>query len=94
MEAQKHTPSKLGQAHERLTTLTNSETFLLEWLGKEDSSAYGECKGRDLDVLVDLGLAEVGPMQPIYPTSRDFCRVSLTEAGWERRAALARAEGR
>jgi hypothetical protein len=39
--------------------LTRAEWDLLEWLGKEESSQYGECYGQSLDVLCGLGLAEV-----------------------------------
>jgi hypothetical protein len=68
--------------------LTSQEKFLLEWLGKEDSSALGECEGQSLNVLVNLDLAEVGPPRAgLHPHYR---RVSLTEAG---RAALASREG-
>jgi hypothetical protein len=67
--------------------LTEAERFLLEWLGKEDSSAYGECHGTDLDELFRRGLAIVSPQM----VGRDphYRRVSLTEAG---RAAISRTE--
>lgn len=38
---------------------TDAEQFLLEWLGKEDFSQYGECHGKSLDRLVELGLAQI-----------------------------------
>lgn len=38
--------------------LTKAQRFLLEWLSREDWSAYGECCGRDLDHLLREGLAE------------------------------------
>lgn len=61
------------------TALTSQEQFLLEWLGKEDSSALGECEGQSLTVLVNLGLAEIGPPRAgLHPHYR---RVSLTDAG-------------
>lgn len=63
--------------------MTKDEWFVLEWLSKEDSSAYGEAKGSELDRLIDLGIAEVGPMQPNYPNDKDYCRVFLTDYGWE-----------
>ena len=57
--------------------LTKPQRFVLEWLSKEDSSAYGECRGPDLDALVRLGLASVA--QPV----NDWSGVSLTDAGRE-----------
>lgn len=60
--------------------LTSMERFLLEWLSKDDSSnLYGECEGQALDVLVNLGLAKIGPT----PAGRHphYRRVSLTDAG-------------
>ncbi len=59
--------------------LTQAERFLLEWLGKEESSAYGECHGADLNELFRRGLAIVTPAM----VGRDphYRRVSLTEAG-------------
>lgn len=75
-----------------MTDLTKSEGFLLDWLGKEDSSAYGECHGADLDRLRALGLVT----WPVHPEGtadaaggslggkpvRGFWeRVRLTEAG-------------
>jgi hypothetical protein len=43
-----------------MTTLTDSEEFLLKWLAQEDSSQYGECHGSALDGLIEKGLAVVG----------------------------------
>ncbi len=45
-------------------TLTQPQVFLLEWLGKEEWSAYGECRSRDLDVLLALGLATLAQEPP------------------------------
>ncbi|RFC64606.1 hypothetical protein DY251_19200 [Mesorhizobium denitrificans] len=56
-----------------------TEKELLEWLGKEDSSAYGECHGEQLDALIAKGWAEVGPTPS--GRSRMYARVWLTEAG-------------
>lgn len=63
----------------KLTDLTSQEKFLLEWLGKEDSSALGECEGQSLTVLTNLGLASIGAT----PLGRHphYSRVALTEAG-------------
>lgn len=66
--------------------MTKEELFVLDWLGKEDTSAYGECKGSALDALVVAGLAQVGPSQA--GRSDDYRRVWLTEAGRQARAAL------
>jgi hypothetical protein len=52
--------------------------YLVEWLSKEDDSAFGECKGRDLDVLIDQGLARVVTRDQ---RGRGFDRVALTAAG-------------
>lgn len=38
---------------------TANEQFLLEWLGKEDFSQYGECHGSALDALVSAGLVQI-----------------------------------
>lgn len=56
-----------------------TEKDLLEWLGQEDSSAYGECHGEQLDALIAKGLAEVGPTPP--GRSQMYARVKLTETG-------------
>jgi hypothetical protein len=61
-------------------TYTSSQHHLLEWLAKEDHSAYGECKGRDLDRLFDLGLARVVITDQ---RGQDFNRVGLTDKGFE-----------
>jgi hypothetical protein len=66
-------------------TYTNSEHHILEWLSKEDHSAYGECKGRDLDKLMELGLARICIRDQ---RGRDFDRVQLTERGYEEAARL------
>lgn len=60
--------------------LTSGQQFLLEWLGKEDSSAFGECRGSDLQALLESGLAELGPY-PFRSNDENYRRVSLTEAG-------------
>ena len=57
--------------------LTSQEKFLLEWLGKEDNSAYGECYGSALNVLINCGLAQTSETPP-----SDYSRVSLTDAGF------------
>lgn len=41
--------------------LTKEQNDLIEWLGKEDNNAFGECHGQTLDELVMLGLAVIWP---------------------------------
>ena len=69
-----------------LKELSGEEQFLLKWLSKEDSSAYGECYGYSLNTLINTGLAATSEKPP-----SDFSRVSLTEAGW---AALSLQQGK
>jgi hypothetical protein len=57
--------------------LTSQEKFLLQWLSKEDSSAYGECSGSALTALINKKLATTDEVPP-----SDWARVLLTEAGW------------
>lgn len=59
--------------------LTSAEKFLLEWLSKEESSAYGECHGQPLTVLINMGLA----MTHDGRDTNDYSRISLTPAGFE-----------
>jgi hypothetical protein len=66
--------------------LTEDEADLLDWLGQEDFSQYGECHGKALDALIAKGLAQVhgsGEHQSFIAkgTSLMFCAVSLTQAG-------------
>ncbi len=58
--------------------LTAEEFFILHWLAKEVSSAYGECCGKSLDTLIKRGFAKTGPPGDPAP----YHRVSLTEAGF------------
>lgn len=67
--------------------LTQDERSLLEWLGKEDFSQHGECHGKNLNALIEKGMAllhndngDLGSFiakgaEPMYQS------VSLTEAG-------------
>ena len=67
--------------------LKKSELFLLEWLGLEDYSQYGECKSAALDKLVTEGLAQVHEDRGLQAgfiaqgDSEDYRAVSLTDAG-------------
>ena len=56
-----------------------SECHLLHWLSTEDVSAYGECKGKDLDRLKELGLVTFD-FDPASPRA-DYGGVRLTDAG-------------
>lgn len=58
---------------------TASETNLLEWLSKEDSSSLGECYGTNLWPLVGEGLAEI---KATNDRPWHYARVSLTDKGW------------
>jgi hypothetical protein len=64
-----------------MTKLTNDQHLVHEWLSKDDTSAYGECKGAALDALVELGIAELGPIPA--GRSEDYRRVWLSDYGWE-----------
>ena len=77
-------------AHE-VTALTPAERDLLEWLGREDFSQYGECYGPTLDSLIAKGLVELSrpgehqsgfiAQDPHGTKSRMYLAVSLTESG-------------
>jgi hypothetical protein len=62
-------------------SLTQDEQDLLEWLGDDDRSLWGECCGPSLDALRDKGL--VGWQETILglPVQGDWTPVSLTKAG-------------
>lgn len=68
---------------------------LVVWLGEENFSQLGECKGKALDVLISKGFAqihELGEHQGGFISrgdgSGDYRAVSLTEAGREFVASL------
>jgi len=69
-------------------TLTLAQRELLDWLSKEDFSQYGECHGKDLDVLLARGLAQIhGPGEHqsgfiAKGTGELYRAVSLTDEGW------------
>ena len=70
--------------------MSENEQRLLEWLGQEDYSQYGECYGTALDSLIAAGLVHVhgsGEHQNFIAKGNDlmFRAVSLTPSG---RAAL------
>jgi hypothetical protein len=70
-----------------MSGLTKAQHFLMAWLDQADRSAYGECRGHDLDTLVNRGLATVADDCKV----NDWSAVALTAAG---RAALREQEGR
>ena len=66
--------------------LNHNELDLLHWLGAEDFAQYGECHGKALDRLVELGLAQIhGPgehqMFIAKGTNLMYRAVSLTAKG-------------
>jgi hypothetical protein len=63
-----------------MRTYTSQEHHLLEWLMGEDDSAYGECKGGDLDRLIELGLVGIKSKDP---RGKDYDRVGLTAEGFD-----------
>jgi hypothetical protein len=63
------------------TDLTKDEARVLEWLGKEDSSAYGECHGPALDGLIDKRLAMVVAAAGSAGADIGYSRVFLTDRG-------------
>lgn len=63
-------------------TLSKSQAQLVDWLSKEEWSAYGECRGPDLDFLIAIGLATLASQPP-----HDRVGVGLTEAGRQAHAA-------
>lgn len=67
----------------RARELSKDERGLLEWL--QDGGQYGECKGKSLDRLIELGLAEItAPRDGQFIAQGpglDYQAVTLTEAG-------------
>lgn len=68
--------------------MTQSQRDLLDWLSREEFSQYGECHGKDLDALIEAGLAQLhGPETELDNTfiakgrGIMFRAVSLTAAG-------------
>jgi len=72
-----------------MTQITQSERFVLEWLGRTEFSQYGECGGAALDSLVAKSLAQIhGPGEHqsgfiARGEGLDYRAVSLTPAGRE-----------
>lgn len=60
-----------------MTGLTKAQRFVLNWLNEAETSAYGECRGKDLDALMTAGLA--GIVRPA--TDENYSRVAITPAG-------------
>ncbi len=61
------------------TTVLPQDWFLLEWLSVEETSAYGECRGKNLSRLIEGGFAHFAA----HAGDPDYSRVALTEAGWQ-----------
>jgi hypothetical protein len=67
--------------------MTDTEYFLLSWLGQSDFVQYGECYGITLDALIAQGYAQVhgaGEHQEGFiakGAGEMYRAVSLTEAG-------------
>lgn len=72
------------------TDLSDIERFVLVWLSREDCNQLGECNGRALDRLVDLGLVHVERMTGIDP---EYWNVACTEEGYQIAAMISRGEG-
>jgi hypothetical protein len=76
-----------------MTDLTSLERNLLTWLGESEYSQYGECCGRPLDSLIEMGLVQVHSGREFQSgfiaqgDGAEYQAVSLTEAG---RIALAK----
>lgn len=64
---------------------TRAQHHLIDWLSKEDASSYGECKGADLDSLIERGLVE---WKNADSRGEDYGRVGLTEAGYAKAREL------
>lgn len=67
--------------------MSSLQIFMLGWLGKEETSAYGECCGPALDGLVAEGLAIVDRSE-LRGRHEGYALVSLTEAGHAKRKEL------
>jgi hypothetical protein len=62
-----------------IRALTKSETYLLEWLRRQEKSTYVECQGPVLDELLALGLVSVE--RPRGGAQKETAEVRLTERG-------------
>jgi hypothetical protein len=80
----------MSQKPHSLDCLNDDGRDLLDWLSMEDFSQYGECHGKTLDKLIEIGLAQVhGPGEhqgfiandPAGTKGMMYRAVSLTEAG-------------
>lgn len=56
--------------------------WLVEWLAKEDDSAFGECVGVDFDNLLSLGLVEFVTPPLMGEKLTGYERVRLSPHGW------------
>jgi len=81
--AAKQRETAMSDAEQLVAKLTYGEKLLLEWLSKAERSQYGECRGRDLTVLINMGLAK----PDVWPCS-DLDWVALTPLGMSVLAAI------
>lgn len=78
----------MGDEHlNQLADELGGQHYLIRWLAKEDSSAYGECMGADYDRLLKYGLV-IEPTMPLSPRDIAYARVSLTPKGLALNAVL------
>lgn len=73
-------------------TIPQEEMSLLEWLGREDSSAYGECYSTQLNSLRAKGFID---WKEVPQLDRMYWRVTVTPAGFSilQQRDLSEAEG-
>lgn len=70
------------------TELKPPAAYMLDWLAKEDDSAFGECQGDDFTNLLALGLVEFVHPPLKGETLSGYERVRLSEHGRTMRALL------
>jgi hypothetical protein len=60
--------------------LKKAQIGLLQWLSREESSALGECHGKDLDRLAAIGFVSIGKGR--HKDRDNYSRVYVTAEGW------------